>query len=90
MLMLTRMPTRSKCMWGSSVGACEVRATTSVSFGCAPAGWSGSTAATRASATRTDRSTERAVISHLLLRAGRVKGRGIRGDWGFYITVGGG
>ena len=39
MLMLTRMPTRSKCMWGSSVGACETSATVSVSLGWAwPAG----------------------------------------------------
>src|SRR3989441_1267555 len=33
MLMLTRMPTRSKCMWGSRVGAWEIKATVSVSLG---------------------------------------------------------
>ena len=32
MLMLTRMPTRSKCMCGSSVGACETSATVRVSL----------------------------------------------------------
>ncbi len=39
MLMLTRMPTRSKCMWGSRVGAWETSATVRVSLGWAwPAG----------------------------------------------------
>src|SRR5438105_14191556 len=37
MLMLTRMPTRSKCMWGSRVGACDGKATVSVSLPCAAA-----------------------------------------------------
>src|SRR5919198_5733051 len=38
MLMFTRMPTRSKCMWGSRVGACETRATVNVSLVCPNAG----------------------------------------------------
>src|SRR5438093_1341937 len=38
MLMLTRMPTRSKCMCGSSVEMIEGSATTMVSLGCADAG----------------------------------------------------
>src|SRR5215831_19835007 len=37
MLMLTSTPTRSKCMCGSSVGACDGSATVSVSLPCAPA-----------------------------------------------------
>src|SRR4029434_6576605 len=38
MLILTRMPTRSKCMWGSSVGEWAGRATVSVSLTCELAG----------------------------------------------------
>src|SRR5262245_5058311 len=37
MLMFTRMPTRSKCMWGSRVGACEGSATVRVSLAWADA-----------------------------------------------------
>src|SRR6266850_5189727 len=50
MLMLTRMPTRSKCMWGSRVGACETSATVRVSLAWAKAG-AGPTSARSASAT---------------------------------------
>ncbi len=51
MLMLTRTPTRSKCMWGSRVGACDGSATVSVSLPCAPA-LIGTTSAARVRATR--------------------------------------
>jgi len=37
MLMLTSTPTRSKCMCGSRVGACDGSATVRVSLPCAPA-----------------------------------------------------
>jgi len=37
MLMLTRIPTRSKCMAGSRVGAWDGSATVSVSLACAAA-----------------------------------------------------
>src|SRR5229473_7508082 len=38
MLMFTRIPTRSKCMWGSRVGAWDTRATVSVSLAWAETG----------------------------------------------------
>src|SRR6266436_2809831 len=50
MLMFTRMPTRSKCMWGSRVGAWETSATVRVSLAWAKPG-AGPTSARSASAT---------------------------------------
>src|SRR5690242_8874178 len=51
MLMLTRIPTRSKCMWGSSVGAWDTSATVKVSLACATAGMGATAHASKARTT---------------------------------------
>jgi len=63
MLMLTRMPLRWKCMWGSSVGPWATSATTSVSFDWADAGGDDPTSTSRVRTTASHIGTERFIAS---------------------------
>src|SRR5881396_1696995 len=89
MLMLTRMPTRSKCMWGSRVGAWEIKATVSVSLGWASA--PGASASNRARASSgSDQCLMRCLLGdaegriyHGLIRRDR---RLVPSGWGVQVT----